>query len=63
MSPIHCVKILRKLFEPIQSYEMDHFCVQNGPFAPNKHFLGKIIIIFIYLLTYFMVPSFKIFLQ
>ena len=41
---------------------MRNFWVQNGPFAPNKHFLGKIInIIFIYLLNNFIVPNFKIF--
>ena len=41
---------------------MGHFWVQNGPFAPNKHFLGKIIkIIFIYLLTNFTVPNFNFF--
>ena len=34
------------------------FWVQNGPFAQNKHFLGKIIhIIFIYLLTNSIVPN------
>ena len=41
---------------------IDHVWVQNGPFAPNKHFLGKIIdIIFIYLLTNFIVPNFIFF--
>ena len=43
---------------------MGHFWVQNGPFAPKKHFWGKIINnILIYLLTNFIVPDFKIFLQ
>ena len=38
--------------------------MQNGWFAPKKHFFGKIInIIFIYLLTHFIVPKFKMFLQ
>ena len=37
---------------------MGQFWVQNGPFAQNKHFLGKIIhIIFIYLLTNSIVPN------
>ena len=41
---------------------MVYFWVQNGPFAPKKHFLGKIInIILIYLLANFIVPNFKSF--
>ena len=36
-----------------------HLCVQNGPFSPNKYFLGRIINIFlIYLFTNFIVPNF-----
>ena len=31
---------------------MHHFWVQDGPFAPNKNFLGKNNIIFIYLLVH-----------
>ena len=39
---------------------MRHFCAQNGPFAPNKFFLGEIInIILIYLLAPFLVQNFK----
>ena len=39
---------------------MHHFWAKNGPFAPNKIFLEKIInIIFIYLLTPFIVQNFK----
>ena len=40
---------------------MSHFWVQNGSFAPNKHFLGKILnIILIYLSINFIVSNFKI---
>ena len=43
---------------------MGYFWVQNGPFIPNKKFLGRIINInFIYLLTPFIVANFKKFLQ
>ena len=43
---------------------MGYFWVQNGPFAPNKHFLGEIInVISIYLLNHFTVQNFKKFLQ
>ena len=35
-----------------------HFWIQNGPFAPNKTFFGKIIN-FIYLLSPFIVENFK----
>ena len=44
--------------------KMGPFWVQNGPFAPNKHFLVKMInVIFIYLLTNFIVPNFEKVLQ
>ena len=42
---------------------LSHFWVQKGPFASNKHFLGKTNIIFIYVLTHFIVQKFKKFLQ
>ena len=42
-SPHSLFKILKKLSEPIQSYEDGSFLGHNGPFVPNKHFLGKII--------------------
>ena len=44
---------------------MGHFCVQNGWFdAKEGFFSGKTInIIFIYLLTHFIVPNFKNVLQ
>ena len=59
-SPHSLFKILKKLSEPIQSYEDGSFLGHNGPFVPNKHFLGKIInITFIYLLTNFIVPNLK----
>ena len=39
---------------------MGYFWFQNSRFTPNKHFLRKVInIIFIYLLTRFVVPNFK----
>ena len=39
---------------------MHHFWVQNGPFVLNKGFLAQaIVIIFIYLLTLFIVQNFK----
>ena len=57
-------KILKKLLELIQGYEMHHFRVQNSPFVINKTFLLKIIIIaFIYLLTLFIVQNFLKILQ
>ena len=59
-SPHSLFKILKKLSEPIQSYEDGSFLGHNGPFVPNKHFLRKIInITFIYLLTNFIVPNLK----
>ena len=43
---------------------MDHFWVQHGPLTPKKYLFGKIMnIIFIYLLTNFIVPNFNFFLQ
>ena len=34
---------LKKFLQQIQSYGMYHFWAQNGPFAPNKTFLGKLL--------------------
>ena len=38
---------LKKLLEPIQNYGDGPFLGQNGPFAPNKNFLGKSLILFL----------------
>ena len=37
---------------------MHHFWAQNGPFAPNKKFFGKLFTL-IYLLAPFIVQNFK----
>lgn len=55
-------KNFKKFLEQFQSYEgikAHHFLTQNGPYAPNKNFLEKaIIIIFNHLLAIFPVQNF-----
>ena len=52
-------KIFKKFFERIQSFSTQNW-PQDGPFSPNKNFLGKIInIVFIYLLAPFTVQNLK----
>ena len=52
-------KIFKKFLGLIQSYEVCHFWAQNGPFAPNKKFIWKIIkVTIIYLLAPFIVQNF-----
>ena len=38
---------------------MRHFSAQNGPFAPNKNFFGKLLKFLIYLLAPFIVQNLK----
>ena len=57
ISPIHYAKFKKNSYSQSRAIRMGHFWVQNGRFALNKHFLGKIInIILIFLLTHFTVP-------
>ena len=54
----------KEFLEWIQNYEDVPFGGQDDPFAANKKFLVKIIIIiFIYLLTTFIVQNFKKFFK
>ena len=60
ISPIHYAKFKKNSYSQSRAIRMGHFWVQNGRFALNKHFLGKIInIILIFLLTHFTVPILK----
>ena len=50
----------KKILEQIKSYEDAPFRAQNGPFAPNKFFLEKIInTVFVYILAHFIVKILK----
>ena len=42
--PFSLCKILKKFFQRIQSYEMQHFWDQNGPFAQMRIFSGNMLI-------------------
>ena len=57
----HCAKFQKKkILEQIQSYEDAPFRAQNGPFAPNKFFLEKIVnTVFVYILAHFIVKILK----
>ena len=64
ITPFHCAKFLKNSWSGSRVIRMCHFWAQNGPFATNKNFLGKIFdIIFIYLLVPFTVQNLKKFLQ
>ena len=41
IGPFHCANFLKNSYS--RSGVMCHFWDQNGPFAPNKHFFGKLI--------------------
>ena len=60
-----CKIFIKKILDLIQSYEdVRHFWDKNSPFALNKNFLVKTIIItFIYLLALFIVQNVKKILQ
>ena len=51
------LKIFKKFFGLIQSYEHCHFRAKNSPFVMNKHFLKNINIIVIYLEAPFIVKK------
>ena len=44
IGPFHCAKFLKTSYRGSIVKRMHHFWVQNDPFAPNKHFFGKLLI-------------------
>ena len=61
--PLSFFKILKKIFEPIQSYEDAPFLGPNSPLILKIFLVKTIIIAFIQLLALFIVQNFKKFLQ
>ena len=62
--PFSLCKILKNSYSISRVKRMRHFWAHNGPFAPNKFFLWKIInITLIYLLAPFIVQNFTKFFQ
>ena len=58
--PFHCGKLKKNSYSGSRVMTMRHVLGQNGPFAPNKFFCRKSIIIFlIYLLAPFIVQNLK----
>ena len=42
--PFHCAKFKKKSYSESRVMRMRQFSAQNGPFAPNKNFFGKLLI-------------------
>ena len=46
VGPFHCAKFTKNSYSRSKVVRMPHFWTQNGPFAPNNFFWGKLLISF-----------------